>query len=145
MIIAVANHKGGVGKTTSTISLGGLLAQTGSCLMIDLDPQGNLTTGLGVDLAPGQPSGYELFTGQRPLPDTVTQTPAGLNLVPADVNLVRAETEMQHKSGCYYTLKDRLITAGRTYEHILIDCPPSRGLLTINALVAADQVLIPVQ
>ncbi|MEN9217699.1 MAG: AAA family ATPase [Gloeomargarita sp. DG_2_bins_126] len=145
MFLAIANHKGGVGKTTSTLALGGLLSELGTCLVVDLDPQGNLTTGLGVELSPQQPSTYQWLTGQVTAAQAIQKTASGVYLLPADNNLSRAEMELLHKSGSFYTLRDRLQPCRADFNYVLIDCPPSRGLLTINALAAADYVLIPVQ
>ncbi|WP_242065546.1 ParA family protein [Trichocoleus sp. FACHB-262] len=145
MIIAIANQKGGVAKTTSTLALGGLLAQQGSCLAIDLDPQGNLTTGLGVNVTDDQLTAYEVITEQAEALDAVIKTKSGLDLLPADISLAKGETELLSKVGNFYILKERLEPAQSHYQHILIDCPPSLGLLTVNALAAADRLLIPVQ
>ncbi|CCQ56673.1 ParA family protein [Crocosphaera watsonii] len=145
MIIAIANQKGGVAKTTSTICLGGLLAQTTSCLVVDLDPQGNLTVGLGVDIADDQKSVYEVITEQVEVKEVVVKTKSGLHLLPSDISLAKGETEILTKVGNFLILKERLEEVSHQYDHILIDCPPSLGLLTVNALSAADAVLIPVQ
>lgn len=145
MIIAIANQKGGVAKTTSTICLGGLLAQTDPCLAVDLDPQGNLTTGLGIEVADDQLSAYEVITEQASVSDVVVSTDSGLNLLPADITLAKGETEILTKIGNFSLLKERLEEVKDQYKHILIDCPPSLGLLTVNALCAARAVLIPVQ
>lgn len=145
MITAIANQKGGVAKTTSTISLGGLLAQLGSCLAIDLDPQGNLTTGLGVEISDNQLTTYEIITEQADVLDAVVETKSGLSLLPADISLAKGETELLSKVGNFYILKERLEPVKEQFQHILIDCPPSLGLLTVNALAAADALLIPVQ
>lgn len=145
MITAIANQKGGVAKTTSTISLGGLLAQQFSCLAIDLDPQGNLTTGLGVEVTDNQLTTYEVITETAEILDAIVATKSGLNLLPADISLAKGETELLGKVGNFYILKERLEPAREKFQHILIDCPPSLGLLTVNALAAADTLLIPVQ
>jgi chromosome partitioning protein len=145
MIIALANQKGGVAKTTSTICLGGILAQKGTVLAIDLDPQGNLTTGLGVEVADDSVSCYDVITEQAEVIDTVVATKSGISLLPADINLAKGETEILIKVGNFYILKEKLAPVLNQYQHILIDCPPSLGLLTVNALAAADAVLIPVQ
>lgn len=145
MIVAVANQKGGVAKTTSTICLGGLLAQSDSCLVVDLDPQGNLTTGLGVEVADGQLSTYQVIVEKALLAEAVVSTPCGLNLLPADISLAQGETEILTKVGNFLILKERLEPVIAQYRHVIIDCPPSLGLLTVNALCAADAVLIPVQ
>jgi chromosome partitioning protein len=145
MIIALANQKGGVAKTTSTICLGGILANKGTVLAIDLDPQGNLTTGLGVEVADDSLSCYDVITEQAEVIDAVVATKSGLSLLPADINLAKGETEILMKVGNFYILKEKLAPVVNQYQHILIDCPPSLGLLTVNALAAADAVLIPVQ
>jgi chromosome partitioning protein len=145
MLIAVANQKGGVAKTTSVICLGGLLAERASCLAIDLDPQGNLTTGLGIELASDQISCYDVITEQADALDAIVSTQSGLSLLPADITLASGETEILTKVGNFYLLKERLEPVQSQFSYILIDCPPSLGLLTVNALAAADAVLIPVQ
>lgn len=145
MLIAIANQKGGVAKTTTTICLGGLLAATGSTLAIDLDPQGNLTTGLGIEIADKQLTAYEVITERIPASETIVATKSGLDLIPADINLAKGEPEILAKVGNFYLLRDALEEVQERYGQILIDCPPSLGLLTINALSAADVVLIPVQ
>lgn len=145
MIIALANQKGGVAKTTSTICLGGILAQKDTVLVIDIDPQGNLTTGLGVEVDDEQISCYDVITEQAEVMDAVVTTKSGLSLLPTDINLAKGETEILMKVGNFYILKEKLAPVVNQYQHILIDCPPSLGLLTVNALAAADVVLIPVQ
>lgn len=145
MIIAIANQKGGVAKTTSTISLGGLLAQKTSCLAIDLDPQGNLTTGLGVEVIDGQLTTYEIITERSQAIEAIVKTNSGLSLLPADITLAQGEPEIAAKVGNFYLLRERLEPLLDKFAHILIDCPPSLGLLTVNGLAAADAVLIPVQ
>ncbi|MDJ0581142.1 AAA family ATPase [Crocosphaera sp.] len=145
MIIAIANQKGGVAKTTSTICLGGLLAETKSCLVVDLDPQGNLTVGNGVNIADEQLNVYEVITEQAEVKEVVVKTKSGLDMLPSDISLAKGETEILTKVGNFLILKERLEAVSHEYDHILIDCPPSLGLLTVNALCAADAVLIPVQ
>lgn len=145
MIVAIANQKGGVGKTTSTICLGGLLSDQRPCLAADLDPQGNLTTGLGIELDDGQLSSYDVITEKAPVKDAILPTNCGLTLLPADITLAKGETEILTKVGNFYILKERLEPVLEKFDHILIDCPPSLGLLTINALATADAVLVPVQ
>ena len=143
--IAIANQKGGVAKTTSTICLGGLLSDVARCLAIDLDPQRNLTTGLGIELPDDGVSCYDIITEQVQAKNAIVATNSGLDLIPADITLAKGETEILTKVGNFYLLKERLEPVLSNYSHILIDCPPSLGLLTINALSAADVVLIPVQ
>ena len=145
MIIAVANQKGGVAKTTSVICLGGLLAKSGSTLAIDLDPQGNLTTGLGLEVQDGQLSTYDIITERAPIEQAIVETSTNLKLLPTDIVLAKAEPELMTKVGNFYMLKEVLEPVKSQFEHILIDCPPSLGILTVNALAAADVVLIPVQ
>lgn len=145
MIISIANQKGGIGKTTSTICLGGLLADVGSCLAVDLDPQGNLTTGLGIEVESQQPTTYDVLTGKRPIDDAVISTSVGIDLLPADISLASAEPELMGAIGREHLLKKRLQPILGNYQYVVIDCPPSFGLLTTNALTAADRVLVPVQ
>ena len=143
--IAIANQKGGVAKTTSTICLGGLLAKKANCLAIDLDPQGNLTTGLGIEISDEQSNCYDLITEQAAVEEVVVSTSSGIDLIPADITLAKGETEILTQVGNFFILKERLEPVLNHYSHILIDCPPSLGLLTVNALSSADVVLIPVQ
>ncbi len=146
MIVAVANQKGGVAKTTSTIALGGLLAEEGNCLVIDFDPQGNLSTGLGIKIQKGQLTAYEILTDELQLAeDAIVKTRCGVSLIPADISLAKGEKEILSEIGNTGLLKRKLSSLKAQFDYILIDCPPSLGLLTINALAAADMVLIPVQ
>ncbi|MBD2094313.1 ParA family protein [Trichocoleus sp. FACHB-591] len=146
MIIAIANQKGGVAKTTSTIALGGLLAEQGSCLVVDFDPQGNLTTGLGVKIQPDQKTAYEvLIDRKQQAAAAIVETKAGVSLLPADISLATGEKQILTVADNSRILRKKLNPLRQDYEHILIDCPPSLGMLTLNALMAADTVLIPVQ
>lgn len=145
MIIAVANQKGGVAKTTSVICLGGVMTKGGSILAIDLDPQGNLTTGLGIEVQDDQLSTYDVITERAAIQDALIETPSQLTLLPADINLAKAEPELMTKVGNFSLLREVLEPVETAFDQILIDCPPSLGILTINALAAADAVLIPVQ
>lgn len=149
MLIALVNQKGGVAKTTSTICLGGILAEKASCLAVDLDPQGNLTTGLGVDLERDhfdRPTVYEVLTEKASTEEAIIATKQDrLNLLPADILLANGEVELISKVGNSYILSERLQPVKARYTNILIDCPPSLGILTVNALTCADAVLIPVE
>ena len=146
MIIAIANQKGGVAKTTSTIALGGLLAEEGGCLVVDFDSQGNLTTGLGVKIQKGQLTMYEVLTDESQKAESaIVKTQCGASLIPADISLAKGEKELLGEIGNTGFLKRKLTSLKDKFDYILIDCPPSLGLLTINALAAADTVLIPVQ
>lgn len=145
MIIAIANQKGGVAKTTSTIAVGALLAEEASCLVVDLDPQGNLTTGLGVQLEEGQLTTYEVITKRCPASQAIVETNCQLHLIPSDIGLAQGERELSSAFEPHYFLKDQLASLTSQFTYILIDCPPSLGLLTYSALVAASKLLIPVQ
>lgn len=146
-IIAIANQKGGVGKTTTAINLGTALAAVHKrVLILDLDPQGNASTGLGVDRSARRKSTYHVLIGNQTLADAAIETVVpGLWIVPSGVHLSGAEIELVPMERREFFLKDAFADSSGAYDYILIDCPPALGLLTINALVAADSVLVPLQ
>ncbi|MFD4430808.1 ParA family protein [Nocardia sp. NPDC055053] len=150
-IITIANQKGGVGKTTTTVNLAAALAHQGmTVLVVDLDPQGNASTALGVAHHSGVPSSYELLIGEVAVKDAIQQSPHSERLlcVPATIDLAGAEIElvsMVAREGRLKTAIHEAAIAGYDIDYVLIDCPPSLGLLTVNALVAAKEVLIPIQ
>lgn len=143
-IIALSNHKGGVGKTTSTISLGAALHQEGySVLLVDLDPQANLTQSLRLLEEDPAKTIYGAIRGLAPL--QVKSIAEGFDVIPSTLDLSGAEIELSAETGREYILKELLETVKDNYDFILIDSPPSLGLLTLNALTASDEVLIPLQ
>jgi chromosome partitioning protein len=144
-IIAILNQKGGVGKTTTAINLGAYLAKSGkTVLLVDFDPQGNATSGLGLDKQSAHTTSLEVLFGQDGLDKGVQESGIdGLYVLPANANLATAEVELVGKEHRELKLKKALESAA--YDYVLIDCPPSLGLLTVNALTAAQYLLIPVQ
>ena len=146
-VTACTNQKGGVGKTTTVINLAAYLALSGTrTLVIDLDPQGNATSGLGTDRRTIQRSSYEILVDRTPISDVIRRTPIdGLDIVPSAPALSGAEIELVGATGRERRLAASLADLDGRYDRVLIDCPPSLGLLTVNALTAADGVLIPIQ
>ena len=146
-VVCVANQKGGVGKTTTAVSLAAALADLGArVLLVDLDPQGNASTGLGCRIEEGEPSSYGVLVDGAEVVGAVRATDVeGLWLLPSSLDLAGAEVELVPAFSREQRLRRALEAVRDDYDLVLVDCPPSLGLLTINALVAADQVLVPIQ
>src|SRR5699024_4162753 len=146
-IIAITNQKGGVGKTTTAINLSACLAEAGQkVLTVDFDPQGNTTSGLGLEKGAIENTVYELLMGDCTVKDCIQPSvQEGLDVMPSDIDLSGAEIELMEMEEKETILKRNLELLGDTYDFTIIDCPPSLNLLTINALTAADTVLVPIQ
>ena len=145
-VYVIANQKGGVGKTSVAVNLAASLAHYGRrVLLVDLDPQGNATTGSGVDKARVAKTVYGALLGQHPLADAVVTTEAGFDVVGANRDLAGAEVELIDLQRREHRLRDALAEAGGAYDFVVIDCPPALNMLTVNGFTAADAVIIPMQ
>ena len=146
-IIAIANQKGGVGKSTTAINLSSCLGEMGQkVLTIDMDPQGNTTSGMGVEKEEQENTVYELLLGECEIEETILELEFdNISLIPSNVNLAGAEIELIGIEGKEYILRNQIDKVKEQYDYIIIDCPPSLNMLTINAMTTADTVLVPIQ
>ncbi|MCC8073957.1 MAG: AAA family ATPase [Clostridiales bacterium] len=146
-VVAIFNQKGGVGKTTTCVNFSASLGKKGKkTLLVDVDPQGNSTSGVGVDKTDLQASTYDMLINDIPASDVLIQTKfANLSILPADMNLAGAELELAENENRFKVLKKALVPLVMEFDYIIIDCPPSLGLLSLNALTASDTLIVPLQ
>ena len=146
-IIAIANQKGGVGKTTTAINLAACLAEAGQkILIIDIDPQGNTTSGFGLPKTDIEKTVYEVLLGECNIKDAIVENIIdNLDILPSNVNLAGAEIDLIDVDNREYILKESILEVRNRYDYIILDCPPSLSMLTVNAMTAADTVLVPIQ
>jgi len=145
-VVAVANQKGGVGKTTTSVNLCASLAMSGGkVLLIDLDPQGNATMGCGIDKHNAPATIFDWLVEDKPLDEIASHCQGGFDVLPSNLDLTAAEVQLMQSEGREFYMRERLAREALDYEYVIIDCPPSLSILTVNALIASDGVLIPMQ